>query len=505
VVERDEIEAGDVALTDLKRKTTRGALISTIAQLGTFVLRTASLMVLARLLIKEDFGLVNMATAFIGILALLRDSLSSATIQRDSITGAQASTFFWINLAVGALLAATSALAAPLLVVFFDEPRLFWITVLIGTSLLFNGAAAQHRALIQRGLRFGALAAVDLAGLLAGVVVGIGMAVAEFGYWSLVATAVVQAATSAGCAWIATRWIPGKPQSQAGIGSMLAFGGAVTASSVLTYIAFNIDKVLVGRFWGPTELGVYGRAYQLVNLPNETLYSTIGMVAFPALSRVQNDPQRLKNFFLKGYCLVLSLAIPVTAGCALFAEDIILVFLGPRWSEAVPVFRFLTPAILVFAFTNPFSWLMLAGGHAGRGARIAMAVTPLLILGYLLGIGSGPVGVAMGFSVTMAICLVPVLLWAKQGMLITMTDILRAARPALVSVVLGAAATLAAQPVINYVKPGFPRLVVECSVFFGVYLLGLLFVMKQMPVYIELLREMRVLPSGPWRSGGRKA
>src|SRR4029077_299625 len=106
----------------------------------------------------------------------------------------------WINLVAGVVLAATSALAAPLLVAFFDEPRLFWITVLIGTSLFFNGIAAQHRALIQRRLRFGALAGVDLAGLLASVVVGIGMALAGWGYWSLVGMAVVQPATSAACA-----------------------------------------------------------------------------------------------------------------------------------------------------------------------------------------------------------------------------------------------------------------------------------------------------------------
>lgn len=99
--EGGETSAGDVPLSDLKRKTARGALVSVVAQVGTFVLRTGSLMMLARLLLKEDFGLVNMVTAFIGVLALLRDGLSASTVQRMSITGAQASTIFWINLALG--------------------------------------------------------------------------------------------------------------------------------------------------------------------------------------------------------------------------------------------------------------------------------------------------------------------------------------------------------------------------------------------------------------------
>jgi len=92
---------------------------------------------------------------------------------------------------------------------------------------------------------------------------------------------------------------------------------------------------------------------------------------FSALSRVQNDPARLKHYFLKGYSLFLSLIIPIIMGCALFADDIILVFLGPKWREAADIFRLLAPTILAFAFINPFYWLVLASGRAGRNLRIA--------------------------------------------------------------------------------------------------------------------------------------
>jgi len=123
---------------------------------------------------------------------------------------------------------------------------------------------------------------------------------------------------------------------------------------------------LIGRFWGAEALGIYGRAYQLINLPNENLGTTIWSAMFPALSRVQNDPVRLRHYFLKGYSLFLSLIIPITMGGALFADDIILVFLGPKWREAADIFRLLAPTILAFAFVNPFYWLMLANGRVGR-------------------------------------------------------------------------------------------------------------------------------------------
>jgi len=104
--------------------------------------------------------------------------------------------------------------------------------------------------------------------------------------------------------WIAGAWVPDLPRRGAGVWSMLTYGGTVTLNSVIVYIAYNTDKVLLGRFWGAATLGIYGRAYQLISLPTENLNTTIGQVAFPALSRLQNDPRRLRNYFLCELCAV---------------------------------------------------------------------------------------------------------------------------------------------------------------------------------------------------------
>ena len=125
-----EAPLSDVSHKDLKRRTAHGAVVSIGAQAATFVLRTGSMMILARLLLPKDFGLVGMVTAFTGFLGLFRDAgLSMATIQRASVSDAQTSTLFWINVAVGGMLAALAVAAAPILSVFYHEPRLFWVTV----------------------------------------------------------------------------------------------------------------------------------------------------------------------------------------------------------------------------------------------------------------------------------------------------------------------------------------------------------------------------------------
>jgi O-antigen/teichoic acid export membrane protein len=494
--------ASDPVPHDLKRKTARGALVSTFGQASNFILRTGSMVVLARILSPEDFGLVGMVTASTGFLGLFRDcGLSMATVQRASISREQTSTLFWINVAVGVLLAGLCAIAAPLMTAFYHEPRLLWVTVATGTGFVFNGLGAQHRAVLQRAMRFTTLTVIDLISLVAGIAVGVGMGFAGLGYWALVGMAVCPPAVGAILLCTVGGWIPGRPRRGAGVLSMLQYGGKLTLNSVIVYFAYNTDKILLGRFFGAQVLGIYGRAYTLINLPTENLNGTIGQVAFTALSRLQNDPERLRSYFLKGYGLFLSLVLPITMGCALFAEDIVRVFLGPKWSAAVPVFRLLSPTIFTFALINPMAWLMYATGHATRSLKIAFLIAPVVIIGYVAGLSHGPIGVATGFSIATVFLAVPVIYWATHGTPISAADTLRVVMRPFLSILIGAAAALVAWNLTQSLASPLLRLVADNTVLFGVYGLFLCFVMGQKAVYLSLLREMGVWPLIRRRNG----
>jgi PST family polysaccharide transporter len=349
-------------------------------------------------------------------------------------------------------------------------------------------------------MRFIMLAIIDLIALVVSIGAAIATALAGFRYWALVVMTMGQPMISLLGVWMAAGWMPGMPTRRSGIWPMLRYGGTITLNTVVVYLAYNAEKVLLGRFWGAETLGLYGRAYQLINLPTENLNSTIGGVAFPALCRVQNEPSRLRSYFLKGYSLFLSLVMPVTMGCALFADDIIRVALGAKWHEAAPVFRLLAPTILAFALINPFAWLMLATNHAGRSLRIAFLIAPVVILGYLTGLSHGPRGVAAGFSMAMVILIAPVILWAKQGTLITGRDIVKTVMTPLLAIGIAAAVTIAAGGLLARVHLPLLRLIIANSVMFGVYGLVLLFGLKQKAVYIELLRQ-----TGIWRFGARRS
>ena len=479
-------------MKDLKEKTIRGGLARLCAQGADFTLRLVSLMVLARLLGPKDFGLVGMVTAFTGVLIMFRDfGLSAAAIQRPIVTKEQLSTLFWINLLVGAGLTALTAGMAPLIAAFYHEPRLVGVTAGLASSFLFNAAGIQHGALLQRQMRFTELAVINTIGLVVSTAIAIGGALAGYGYWALVAMTVTAPIINTLGFWLATAWIPGRPRRRVGMRSMMHFGGTVTLNGLVVYIATNFEKVLLGRFWGADALGIYGRAYQLINIPTANLNSAAGEVAFSALSRLQDDPGRLKSYFLKGYSVVLAMTMPMTVACALFADDMILVFLGPKWKAAAAIFRLLAPTILVFAIANPLSWLVMSLGMVRRALKMGLVIAPLLILAYVIGLPSGPKGVALAYSATMLLWVIPVIAWSVHGTVISIWDVLLAVSRPLASSIVAAGLAFAVRSAYGQSLSPLPRLVLEITVLLVTFIGMLLFATGQKSLYLDLLRGLR--------------
>jgi O-antigen/teichoic acid export membrane protein len=246
----------------------------------------------------------------------------------------------------------------------------------------------------------------------------------------------------------------------------------------------------LGRFWGADAVGLYGRAYQLSNLPIDNLNSAVGEVAFSALSRVRNDPPRFRNYFLKGYSLVLVMTIPITIAVALFAPELISVLLGPKWKDAASIFRLLAPTILVFAVINPIGWLIFSLGMVGRSLKVALVLAPVMICGYVTGLPYGPKGVALAYSSVMVLWVVPHIAWGVHGTVVSFRDIaLTASRP-LVSGIVAGAVTFGAQFFLGQSLSALPELVLGIAVLVSVYLGMLFYVMGQKSLYLKLFQDV---------------
>jgi O-antigen/teichoic acid export membrane protein len=479
-------------MEDLKQRTVRGGFAKLAGQVVTFTLQLVFLVVLARLLDPADFGFVAMVTAVTGFYGLFRDGgLSAAAIQKANVTDEQKSSLFWINILIGTVLTLLCLLTAPVLVLFYNEPRLFWVTIVISSGFIVGAAGAQHSAILQRELRFVTMAVIEALSVIAGTVVAIAMAVAGFGYWSLVVSALISVATGTAGMWMVVRWVPGAPRWTSNIGSMLHFGGTVTLNGVVVYLAYNLDKVLLGRFWGADALGLYGRAYQLINLPTAQLNNAVGGVAFSALSRLQNDDFQFKNYFLKGYSLVITMTAPITLFAFAFSEDIIRVVLGPKWIEAAMIFRLLAPTVLIFGIINPLGWLLLSTGRQRRSLAVALVIAPLCVTGYLIGLPYGSTGIALAYSTTMSLWVVPHIIWCLKDTMISPRELVLAMWPPLGSSIVAAAVALLAQSYFGHWQSPVWRLLFGGCVMGAAYGGMLLFVMGQKSFYLGLLIQLK--------------
>src|SRR6267142_5918296 len=258
----------DHLLSDLKGRTISGAFITIVAQGAQFVLGLASVMVLARLLAPKDFGLFAMVTTVISYLRVFKDSgLSTATVQRESITHAQVSNLFWINVAVSGAISLILAAGSPIIAWFYREPRLVPITLVLSSTFLLSGLTIQHSALLNRQMRFKALALIQVGSLLIGVAVGIGMAWLGYNYWALVFSNLITVAAAVPLTWFAIPWRPEAPSRQSGIRSLVGFGANMATGGFIYSLARGADGLLVGRFYGADSIGLYSRASALLNRP----------------------------------------------------------------------------------------------------------------------------------------------------------------------------------------------------------------------------------------------
>jgi PST family polysaccharide transporter len=476
---------------EFKRKSVRGGAANVFGQGFGMALQIGTTVVLARLLSPTDYGLQAMVVTLTSFFSLFKDAgLSIATIQRETLTHEQISTLFWINVTLGSLLTIVVAAMGPLLARFYRDPRLLWLTVACSTVFLFSGLAVQHRALLDRSMRFTSSVKIDILSSTVGSIVAISMAALGFGYWSLICQTISLSIVGAVAVWIAMPWLPGRPRWSPEVRSMVRFGGTVSLNSVVVYVAYNTEKVLLGRFWGAAPLGLYTRAYQLATLPVQQLTGAVHSVAFSALSRMQNEAHRLQRAYLKSLSLIVSLTIPVVIGSALFAREIVLVVLGQKWIEVAPIFRLLAPTVLVLALVNPFAWLLQATGRVERSLKIAFLICPVVILGIVAGLHRGPTGVAFGYSSAMVLLFVPIVAWATHGTGITAGAYWDSIKRPLLSGAIGGGAGWLVQVFFQATLAPISLLVLELTISFAVYAGLLLFAMGQQRVYADLLSHL---------------
>ena len=398
--------------TGLGTRAARGGAVTIASQGFKFVAGLATTMVLGRLLTPADYGLIGMVAVVTGFVSMFKDlGLSAATVQREEITSAQVSTLFWVNVALSVGVGLVTVGIAPAVAWFYGKPQLTSITAVYGLGFLFGGLTVQHEALMHRQMRFLAQAVCELIALLVTIAVTITLAWRGFGYWALVVGHVTTSFVYMLCIWTVCRWRPGRPKGVSSVISLLRFGGNLTGFGVVNFFARNLDNMLIGRVWGSQQLGLYAKAYQLLTLPIDQINSPITTVAVPTLSRLNDSPERYRRTYLR---IIEKISVLTMPGIALLigtADWIVLIVLGPQWTQAGHIFAALGVAALIQPIANTTGWLFISQARTNDMFRYGLVASTIIVAAIVSGLPWGALGVATVYALVWVTIITPMLFY----------------------------------------------------------------------------------------------
>jgi PST family polysaccharide transporter len=440
---------------------------------ATALLKILVLVVLTRLLTPADFGLVSAALVVIAFsLNFSQLGLGPALIQRPGLEPRHVSSAFYASVGLGLLVGASIWFAAPLIAQFFRMEHL--TPVVRGLAFVFPivGLATVPESLLQRDLRFRALANRDVVAYGVGYgVIGVGMALLGWGVWALVMAQVSQVLVRTIILMrLSPTLIPARPTWRSFV-ELMEYGVGQSMSRVGVILANQVDNLVVGRWLGAVRLGEYSRAYQLMSVPTGLLGDVLDKVLFPTMARVQDDPRRLAAAFLQGTGLLALVTLPVGVVAAIVAPELVSVAFGPRWAGLVAPFQVLALGMMFRVCYRMSDSLSRATGKVYRRAWRQGLFALLVFFGALLGQTRGVVGVAGGVLVAFFINYLSMSQLSLEITQVSWGRFLQVQLPAVrLTLVVGAAALAA---VLGMRQTGLPPIVglaagVLAAVLFGV-------------------------------------
>ena len=428
----------------LARLETSGSLSSRvrtgIAWTGTFrlamqVLNTGSQVVLARLLLPTDYGLValtGVVVSFAGMLTQL--GLAAAVVQSRRVTERLLATAFWLNVLSGIAVTGVVVAIAPLVADFYGDQRVTDLLRL--SSLTFTlSCAAVHSALLQRSLQFKKLGSLEMLGAVIGLGATIVLAWQGFGAYSLVLGPLLQTTLMTGVFWWRVRWLPRTFMHRRELGELWRFGAGLTGSNILNFVARNADTVLLGRFAGAGDLGLYSRSYTLMMAPLTQVTGVITRVLLPAFAEMQHDLPRLRRAWLTTIRASMVVGLPVSLGIAVSAPAFVETLYGARWLGMATVLALLSASVPPQLIGRNLGPVYQAMGRTGLQFKMTAVAATITVVTIFAGLPWGITGVALALLVkswsAFWIPMVPVI----QMLELRPSELWRALRPLVCSAV----------------------------------------------------------------------
>jgi O-antigen/teichoic acid export membrane protein len=466
---------------------------STLVQIS----RVVFAVLLARFLTPREYGIAAMALVFSALVFAFADlSLGVGLVQRAHITEEDRSTVFWTSAALGVLLTVGGVAASGPLASFYGEPDVQPLFAVLSLSFVVGSLGATHAALLHREMNFRSIGVRVGSSTLVGGGVGVALAAAGAGAWALIVQQLAIAVISTALLWLSMPWRPRLVFSGRSLRDLGSFGGRIFGVRIADYVRVNGDKLLIGRVLGSAPLGAYSVAFNILLAPVSRFLLAVTDTLFPALSRLQDETERMASVWLRVNRVVAATFVPALLGLAVVAPDFVAVALGARWDDVALLLQIMALGVIAQALSMLGADVLKALGRASELLRFYVAETVALFAGIVIGLNWGVVGVAAAFALVSVparvyfVWLTGKLLGVSLGRFLASLGGVAQASAVLVGATVTARAVLG-----ETAAPDWVRLVIVIGVGIAVYV----------PVCLWRVPELRSELARLRRDAGRKA
>jgi O-antigen/teichoic acid export membrane protein len=335
---------------NLKDKTVFGMMWGAVGKVGTLTINFLTNLVLARLLMPEDFGAIAMLAIFLAVSNIfIQGGLGAALIQKKNPERRDYSTVFYWNLAVALVFYLILYVSAPLIADYYALPLVKPLLRVQSVVLIIQSFSIVQYTQLQKQMNFKALSIRNMAAALAGTLIAIPLALRGFGPWSLVASAILASIVNVLLLWKMSSWRPSWEFSLDSLTSLFSFGGLMLLSSLAETLYTNLQGLIIGKRFSASDLGYFSQAKKLEEIPVTGLSSIVNDVTFPAFSSLQDDSERLLAGVRKSTKALTFLNFPMMILLMIVAQPLICLLYGSKWEASAPYFQILCISGLIYA------------------------------------------------------------------------------------------------------------------------------------------------------------
>ena len=346
--------------------------------------------ILARLLLPEDYGLIGMLSIFIAISdVFIQSGFGQALIQKSDCSDEDFSTAFYFNVAVSVLIYVILFFSAPYIADFYHEPKLIIITRVLSLNFVFGSFNVVQQSKLKKSLNFKPLAIITLICTFISGVIGIGMAYCGYGVWALVGQTLSATFLRVVFFPIFTKWHPNKPFNIQSFRHLWAFGSKILVTGILDVVIVNLSNILIGRYYDKEQVGYFSKARNFADIPAMTMSTVLGTVLYPVLSEIHNNEERHTAVYRKVTRYSIILSFPVMIILAILAKPIVIILFTEKWAPAIPLLRALLLARCFLTLNVINANMLQSRGETRLYMHLYFLAGPVSLLAIIISIPYG--------------------------------------------------------------------------------------------------------------------